>query len=624
MERPGSGVQKFRHAFHISHLIQPGVDDIRPVALQQQTGKGDSRPEEERAERSGRRAEPGVESSDHDRPGRSQPQRTHDLDEHVDIVQLRHEERNEDEETADRNRHAAQPPEMFPRGERLFPERHDYVLHNRARRVENARVVSREHQHDHQQREKSHQRARQEAAQQHRHHHLIVERAEFLEHRRTVFDRVAEQIVGAFQVGRVGILSAGIGLVHTDHVGRRRNRLVMPGKLFADRLVRNHLVRHPVGQFDADVAGLFTEVVREHDHHHGQSDQGAHQHREAGPPGAEHTSHLLFMRGAAGAGCVVADPAGAVENAADDGDYQTEDVEVAQLVKVHRVEEALSGRPVEHDRRDVVHPGDVAQHEDSENHEDRVAEQPLEAVGDDQRDAASGQDDDGCERDYDDDHDHEGRHGHSPDGDRMGEAEEVDEEAGGNRRGDGVGDHFRNRPDRRGDYTKRPVVTHFEELADRETAGLAGAVDAVAGQRHEDAHRNGQLAPESHGHAALVLLFTEGDEGDDGESRLKVTNTDDVSPGDTSGGEVIGDAPHIPLGVTGRPEDGDQRQNDDEPTDPVHLKILMLLLNMVADKENALLVGNDGKREKDSSFPPGQQGGAEEKRRTVDDMRMAG
>ena len=119
-----------------------------------------------------------------------------------------------------------------------------------------------------------------------------------------------------------------------------------------------------------------------------------------------------------------------------------------------------------------------------------------------------------------------------------------------------------------------------------------------------------------------MAVFREKD--DDGESRLKVTNTDDVSPGDTSGGEVIGDAPHIPLGVTGRPEDGDQRQNDDEPTDPVHLKILMLLLNMVADKENALLVGNDGKREKDSSFPPGQQGGAEEKRRTVDDMPMAG
>ena len=53
-------------------------------------------------------------------------------------------------------------------------------------------------------------------------------------------------------------------------------------------------------------------------------------------------------------------------------------------MNVHRVEEALAGRPVEHDRRNVVHPGDVAQHEDSETHEARVAEQPLEAVGDDQ------------------------------------------------------------------------------------------------------------------------------------------------------------------------------------------------------------------------------------------------
>ena len=287
------------------------------------------------------------------------------------------------------------------------------------------------------------------------------------------------------------------------------------------------------------------EAVVEHEGDDENSDQRHHGSGKTVTPGAEDVGHFLLMRSAAGIGGVVADPCGAVEDGAGDRDDQCEDVEIAQFLDVHRVEEAFSGRAVEHDRRDVAEPGDVRKNEDREDHEDRITDDSLEAVRHQERNTSRRPDDRQCENQQDRHQHAVGRNFEPENRQFVRDSEKVNEEPHRHGRSDGVGDHLCESADDRRHNTEGTAVTLFEELAGGEAARLAEPVHAITAQRHEKTERNGQVVPETHGHAALIILFAESDQRDDRKTGTHVSDADDVTTGDATGSEIIGDVPDV-------------------------------------------------------------------------------
>ena len=333
-----------------------------------------------------------------------------------------------------------------------------------------------------------------------------------------------------------------------------RNGGHVGGELRAQRGIGDGFTGDFFTELVADLVGLVRELGVGHQRDHHDRDEQTHQTGEAHAPGAEDAGHLLLVGGAAAIAGVVADPAGAVENLADDAHRQREDVKVAQFLDIEGIEEILAVHAVHHNGCDGIAPREVVENVARDDDEDRVADQTLKGVGDEQGNAAGRPDDDHAHRQHETDDDREGRHRDAEDHDLVRKPEEIDEEVGGDRRADRVGEHLGQRAQRGGDDAKRAVVTHLQELADGERTRFTKAVGAVAGEAHDDAHGDDHVFPKRERVADLVFGFDERDERDDAETGGHVTDRDHVAAGHAARGEEVHDTPHVFLGVDGQPE----------------------------------------------------------------------
>ena len=127
-----------------------------------------------------------------------------------------------------------------------------------------------------------------------------------------------------------------------------------------------------------------SEVDVRHDGDDGHCDKEAHQHGETVSPGAEDTCHFLLMRSSSGTGGVIAEEGSAAENTVENDDSDRQKIEVAQFRNIERIEEALVGDTVEHDRTDLLTPAEFGDDEEDDHHEDRIADESLETVGNEQ------------------------------------------------------------------------------------------------------------------------------------------------------------------------------------------------------------------------------------------------
>ena len=283
--------------------------------------------------------------------------------------------------------------------------------------------------------------------------------------------------------------------------------------------------------------------------HEGDDDdrqQEDHNPCHAVPPCAEHAGHFLFMRGSSGSAGVIADPAGAVQDGADQRDDQSEYVEIPQLRNIIRIHETLSGNPVPHDRCDVVRPGEVQDDVTYDDDEDRIAEKSLETVRHQQGNASARPDDDQSQEQTEGNDDDIAGQADAADHDSVGEPEIVDEEVCCDSGSDGIGDHFSKSPERRTEYAEElAAVTQFKELPQREAACFAPAVHAESGQCHEDADGRRHGSPESDGKARLVVLLRTGNQSDDRQCRRQVADGQDIPSRDTPCRKKIRDASRI-------------------------------------------------------------------------------
>ena len=151
----------------------------RPAPLQNNSADGKARTRQQRGISSLRGAEPRIQSADHHCTRTARPDRRHDGDVKIDVIQLREKERAEKKHQCDKQSQSANQPELLFHRRRFLQKRQYNVLRQSPRRGKNPRVIRRKHQHDGKDTEDRQQRPRQHGPHRHRKPCLIIQCAEF-------------------------------------------------------------------------------------------------------------------------------------------------------------------------------------------------------------------------------------------------------------------------------------------------------------------------------------------------------------------------------------------------------------------------------------------------------------
>ena len=280
-ERRGNRLKHIVDRIAVTETRQPRIDAFRPVLLHRDAADRNHGAADQRSERARRRPETAVKTADHHGTRTAAPDACHDREKHIDIVHLRKEDRAAEEEYRHAQRQESQIPQMLFRSQRLLFQRHDDILHDRGRCVEDTRIVRGQHQHDHQQSNQPDHESRQNVAENDRHHHLIIKRAESLVSRIAVL-LLRDDIRGFAQILRVGIVHAGELLALLKHDLRlcRKSRDDLP----AHRGILHGLGGDFGGKLIADLFRLRSKIPVRHQSNHADGDDHAHQEAETVPP----------------------------------------------------------------------------------------------------------------------------------------------------------------------------------------------------------------------------------------------------------------------------------------------------------------------------------------------------
>ena len=326
--------------------------------------------------------------------------------------------------------------------------------------------------------------------------------------------------------------------------------------------------------------------------HHRQDDDGnqnVEEYVERASPVAEETGHLLLV-GRTGAAGAAGDPAAAVQKDGEHRDAESEEVEVPQFFDVVGIEKTFARDPVGHDGGDLLRPREFDETEDDEGDEQRIEEQSLQRVGDDDAQIAADADDRNGHDEAQADETAEGVARYAAHGEVLGQIEEVDEKARGHGGHDHVGQHLRNAAQCRGEDAEGAAVAHFEELAEAQGLRFAVAVAEKAREPHDDRDGHKDAAPEGEGESGLVVYFHIGHDADDRKSLGHARHADDVSAAQPSRREKVDHAPDVPAAVKGHEVDECQRKKHDEVVDPCHHDAENPLLNPILTKCNLLKI----------------------------------
>ena len=310
-------------------------------------------------------------------------------------------------------------------------------------------------------------------------------------------------------------------------------------------VVRDQLCGDVSAQVDLDFPCDIGEVSVVH---HGDDAEGDEQIEEAvksATPRAQHTSHFLLMGGLCRRGVACANPACPVQNRDHDGDEHHHQVEIPHVLDVKAVEETFPRHAVVHDRDDLLRPAEFPQDEHHEHHHQREEHHPLDRIGDQHGKGAAEADQRDRQDQTDDNDQHETRDRDPEYLEFMRQIEEVNEEAGGDRRHDHIGKHFGDRAQGGSENTEFTVIAHFQELAQAHRPRFPKPVGAVAVQTQRDPQRGDQTVPERHGEPRFVMHFHVGDQTRDRQCAGHVAHTEHIPARAASRGKEIRHAVHI-------------------------------------------------------------------------------
>ena len=268
---------------------------------------------------------------------------------------------------------------------RLFNKGQNNILTDGTCRTENTAVISRNHQHHHQQTEQPQRTDRQNIAQRHRQHQLIIKRTE-LGINSVPFVHIfgSQGTADSRQINSIIVLFIRKFGINADDV-------LMTGKL--PHIMSNALtklsIRHQLGsnflsQLHTDIVGFGRKVlVIEH-----CDDRTGNKHIKNRPqstaPGSQQTCHFLFVsRTRRRLGTAAVNPAHTLNKARNDrNDQHRKQVEVTQFGNIHRIDEAFVFHPVHHHRHHFISPRELIHHKDHKKRQHRVNNETLHGIGD--------------------------------------------------------------------------------------------------------------------------------------------------------------------------------------------------------------------------------------------------
>ena len=381
-----------------------------------------------------------------------------------------------------------------------------------------------------------------------------------------------QRLVDRLQEGGVGIGGLRERGIDADFVADRRR--VGDGGLHGGEgpgIVLQHVGRDARGKVAAHGGGVFGEVgvVQEGDERAGD-DEVEHRHHRAAPR-AEDAGHLLLVRALGGGRVAVAEPARAVhDHPVGRHDDHREEVEVAQLADVERVDEAFARHAVGHDGHDFARDGELPQDEYDEAHEQREEDGRLHGVGDDERQRSAAADERHGERQEEEHQRDVGGNRDAADVEDGRQVQQLHEKARGDRGHDHVGDHLGRGAEARAVDAQSAAVAHFEELPEAHRARGAEAVGAEAGQAEQDAERREDARPEPDGKPGLVVDLHVRDERDDGNRVGHVAHADDVAAAKAPRRKEVRHAAHEAPRVEAHAHHERNGKKQDEPVVPGH------------------------------------------------------
>ncbi|MPM73260.1 hypothetical protein SDC9_120236 [bioreactor metagenome] len=302
-------------------------------------------------------------------------------------------------------------------------------------------------------------------------------------------------------------------------------------------------------------------------HHRDDADCDQHvkQGVQGAAPGAENPGHLLFVRCFGRGRIPRADPACPMHDRGEDQEEHHENVEIAQIFNVVRIEEAFPRRPIDHHRHQFSRPVEFVEYENDEHHHQRKQHHALHRIGNQKRQGAAEANQRNRQRQTKDNDEYERWHHHAENRNLMRQIQKVDKKSRGNGRHDHIGQHFGKTPQGRSKNPEAAVIAHFQKLPETHRPGFTKTIGTVPQQAHYDPERQQDVIPENQRKAGLVMHLHIRDQADDGERRRDIADTDHIAPGHTPRRQEIGDAAHIFSGIKSDPHNRQGRNNDNQP-----------------------------------------------------------
>ena len=242
VERFGGSVEERADTVNPIVFSQPGINDISPFALQENTADTENHTGQQRGPGTPDVSETAVKTEHHNRSAAALPHGTHQSHEKVDVVQLSHVERTEEEEHTDRNRDPADHIHVPLGGKGFLAQRQNNVLSDRTGGTVNTAVVGGNHRKDHHQDEESQHTVGQNVAHGNSQHHLMIKCTELLKKcAALIIGSFAQRFAGGIKIRGIKILLFRKGLIFADDVSMCRNAFNCSDQIFADLRSRCNL-----------------------------------------------------------------------------------------------------------------------------------------------------------------------------------------------------------------------------------------------------------------------------------------------------------------------------------------------------------------------------------------------
>ena len=355
---------------------------------------------------------------------------------------------------------------MLFRGQFFRNQRHDDILRCGQRGTVNTGIVGGNHRHDQQQHKETGHTQRQNIVDGDREQLLMIEGFVLLESF-VGFTAVSDGFVGIFIRRSIVIQQrlfdrlkeSGIEVViltqrsiFADIMNLRRltlsDRFDFAFQLFIIADVVDVFTDSDC-QFGTDflrrdvIFGIFDREVFMVHHRQGHyGEQHIQHHAQRSTESTEQTRHFLLMRTAGGGGVTGTDPAGAVNNGGHHRQNHGQQIKVAQVGNIIRIEKTFVGDPVCHHRHNIGRPVELPQDEDNKNHHQREKEHPLQSISDQQRQSTAAADQRNCQSQAESYNNKEGGNFQAENIHRVGQIQKVDEKARRNGGHDHIGKHF--------------------------------------------------------------------------------------------------------------------------------------------------------------------------------------